>query len=75
LVRIQVLGTNKLSKSKNFAGLLLGKGFNDRVNLFYDSHNRVRDKVPFNFILAIKLEDGSAPNLLHNNKTLGLELL
>ena len=44
---------NKLSESENFASLILGKSFDDRINLFNNSHNLIIDKEQFSFILAI----------------------
>jgi hypothetical protein len=53
LIPIQVLGTNKLCESENFPSLILEKGFDDRINLFNNSHNLIIDKEQFSFILAI----------------------
>jgi hypothetical protein len=45
LVRAQMLSTDEFSESENFASLVFGKGFGDRINLFSDGHNLVIGKV------------------------------
>ncbi len=51
-VSIEMLGTNKFSKSENFPRFILRKSLNNCVNLFSDSHNLVLAKVQFSFMLA-----------------------